>query len=183
VNRKHILVAFAVLSLLSAGLVTADDFEECKKELTEQLVKNNPQADKITFEQKTQSNKSRTEMLYEGTGSFVRHTGQKETLTWQCTVDKGTVKDAHYSVKTDTVSPDMVSACHNAIIDRIREENPGTGTVTFRTSTARQSQMEASRKRFEGSGYALITGEDVDFDYQCIFDANGALTDKKYEMK
>ena len=180
--KYKFILYLAVLSLLPAGFAMADDFSECKKDLTEQLEKNNPQAEKITFEETRHRNQSRNEILYEGTGSFVRHTGTKETLDWQCTVANGVVKNAHYSVKTDaTVSADMVSKCQDAIRERIRNENSGTGTITFRTS--RQSSTGSNRKLLDGTGYALISGEDANFDYQCIFNASGDLTDKKYEME
>jgi len=180
VKYKFFLL-LTVLSLLPAGIASADDFGECKKDLTEQLEKNNPQAEKITFEETRHRNQSRNEILYEGTGSFVRHTGTKETLDWRCTVSNGTVKEATYSVKTDaTVSADLVSKCQDAIRSRIRDENPGTGTLTFRTS--RQSATGSNRRLLDGTGYGMISGEDANFTYQCIFNADGDLTDKKYEM-
>jgi hypothetical protein len=176
------LVSIAMLSLLSAGVLSADDLSECKKELQEKLLANNTQAEKITFEQKTQRNKSRTEILYEGTGSFVRHTGRKETVTWQCTVENGTVKDASYRVDGPSeISAEMVSACESAIRDRIRNENKGSEAISF--VTANRSQLDARQRLLSGTARFTLDGKDKSFDYQCIFNDTGALTDKKYEMR
>lgn len=181
-NGKTMLVFLTVVSLLCAGLVIADDFGACKKELLLKVVDNNPKAGNISFEQGTQKNKSNTEILYEGTGSFVRQSGEKEHLTWQCTVDKGVVKDAQYTVTSDAeISADMVNACESAIRDRIHNENQGSGAVKFETS--RKSQLANNSKLLEGNGHVVIKGKDTNFDYQCTFDAKGALTDKKYEIK
>lgn len=179
---KQTRLSLAILSLLSPALVTADDLGECRKELTEQLVKNNPQAEEITFEEGTQRNRSRTEILYQGTGSFVRHTGRKETVDWQCAVDEGVVKEAHYRVTTNTViSSDMVSECERGIRERIRNENEGSENISFLTS--RRSEGNAQRRLLEGAGRFETNGAETSFDYQCLFNVGGSLTDRKYEMR
>lgn len=160
----------------------ADDLAACKKELLQKLVENNPKASDAAFDLTGQKNTTQTEILYEGTGSFVRHTGEKEFVTWQCTVDKGVIKDAHYSVTSDLgISAEMVSACENAIRDRVHSENQGSGAVKFDTSD--KSKTSDGSKLLQGKGHVVIKGKDTNFDYQCTYDQKDGLAEKKYQLK
>jgi hypothetical protein len=181
------LVFSAILSLACAGVVSGAGYDDCQKAIREQVTQNNPNADKIVFRSAGESHKevSRTETLYEGNGGFTRHTGKQETFAWRCTYDsqKRTISNVHYRVNTDASSGSsgQTNTCQDAIRDRIQKENRGSGAVTFVTS--RSSKLHGSGDLIEGTGHAALKGKDTNFNYHCIFNEQGTLTDKRYELK
>lgn len=111
-SKKYVLTI--ALALVCAGLVLADNNENCQTAIKNQVHKNNQKVQEVVFhaDSNDHETKSRTETVYKGEGEFQRHTGKWESFSWECSYDtkNGKVNDAHYSVSNSESHPEAGSS-------------------------------------------------------------------------
>lgn len=189
-NRRMLFSHVVSLTLLCSGMLFAGGSEDCQSAIRNQVVQNNPKAEKVVFasDSERRQEQSRDETLYTGLGRYLRHTGEWVDIHWQCVYNhrQNTVTSASYGPVSDT-PPDndpqnWVQICQNAVHDKIHSENQAVGKATYETSN--ESRLSNEESMVEGNGWVIINGKDVKFNYRCVFNfPSGQVTERKYNLR
>jgi hypothetical protein len=176
-------------SLFGLSMLFAGGSDECHNAIRNQVFKNNPKAEKVVFnaDSERQRQQSREETQYTGLARYLRHTGEWIDIQWQCVYNqkRNVVVDASYGGITNA-PPDnpqnWVEVCQNAVHDKIHSENQAVGKATYQT--ANTSRLSNEESLVEGTGFVVINGKDVKFDYRCVFNfPAGQVTERNYRLR
>ena len=188
-NRKRLFSCVVSLFLLGSPMLFASGSEDCHSAIRSQVVQNNPKAEKVVFnaDSERQQQQSRDETLYTGLGKYLRHTDEWVDIQWQCVYNhkRNFVTNANYGPIPDSppVDPqDWVQVCQSAVHDKIHTENQAVGKATY--ETANESRLSNEESMVEGTGWVILNGKDVKFDYRCVFNfPNGQVTERNYRLR
>ena len=196
-----------VLILFGSMLITATLFAQpespvnrshplvgaCEQAIQEKVIDNNPQAQKINFDQSSerQSQLSNVEAIMKGSGSFTRQSGEIENFTFECVYNlrDNTVVRADYSVaesapsfKADQ-STEWVQTCQNRVDEKIKSDHKEAEKVQF--TSGRESQESSGVKKLAGEGeFVKRNGDRKRFTYECIYNTrDGRVTSAGYQPK